>query len=57
MGFMKLPLHKLGYCWSNVAPLGEKPQWVEIVAPWNSLPRESELFGYDEKAFLRKQYK
>lgn len=57
MRFMEMPPHKPGYCWSNIARLGEKPVWVEIVAPWNGAPRDGELFGYDESEFMRKQYK
>ena len=57
MRFMELPPHKPGYCWTNVAPLGEKSDWRETVAPWNNQPREGELFGYDEKSFMAKQYK
>lgn len=57
MRFMELPPHKSGYCWQNVAPLGEKPEWKEVVAPWDCHPREGELFGYDEKTFMAKQYK
>lgn len=52
---LKLPPHKPGYCWTNVAPLGERPVWEERVAPW--IASEGKLFGYDEKEFMAKQYR
>lgn len=56
MRFMELPPHKPGYCWHNIAPLGEKPEWREIVAPWPA-DQEKRLFGYRESEFMAKQYK
>jgi hypothetical protein len=54
--FMKLPPHKPGYCWSNIAPLGSDPEWVEIVSPLDDT-NAGKLFGYDTDVFMRKQYK
>jgi len=45
---------KPGYIWNNIAPLGEKPDWIEAVEIPNN---DGKLFGYDEKEFLAKQYK
>lgn len=53
--FMKLPPHKPGYCWRNVAPLGEKPDWQETVAPWTL--QTDKLFGHEPAALLAKQYR
>ena len=55
-GFMKLPQHKPGYCWHNVAPLGEKPDWREVVAPWSG-DQDGKLFGYPVADFMAKQFK
>ena len=54
--FLDLPPHKSGYCWRNVAPLGEKPVWEEHVATW-AIACDGTLFGYEEKEFMAKQYK
>lgn len=51
--FMKLPAHKPGYCWQNVAPLGSEPEWREVVAPWSL--QSDKLFGHDPAALLAKQ--
>ena len=53
--FMRLPPHKPGYCWQNVAPLGENPKWVEVVAPWSL--QSDKLFGHEPAALLAKQYR
>jgi hypothetical protein len=53
--FMQLPNHKPGYCWENVAPLGKKPIWREVVAPWNL--QSEKIFGYDPDVLLSKQYR
>ena len=45
---------KPGYWLENIAPLGELPDWQERVAP---IPESGLLFGYEERAFLAKQYK
>lgn len=45
---------KPGYWWVNVSGIGEPPDWVQQVKPQ---PETNTLFGYEEKAFLRKQYK
>lgn len=52
--FMKLPPLKPGYVYENIAPLGEKPDWVAKVAP---LPDDGKLFGYDPEIFMKKQYR
>jgi hypothetical protein len=54
--FLDLPPHKPGYCWWNVAPLGEDPVWEERVAPW-TIATEGKLFCYNEAEFMAKQYK
>lgn len=57
MRFMQLPNHKPGYCWQNVAPLGESPIWQEAVAPWNGQADDSKLFGLRADIFMMKQGK
>lgn len=46
---------KPGYWLWNVADLGEEPNWVEQIQPYQQ--PVGTLFGYEESAFLRKQYK
>lgn len=53
MNFMKMPPLKSGYVWSNVAPLGEKPEWVAIP----DIQSSGKLFGYDTADFMQRQYK
>jgi len=45
---------KPGYWWVNKAPLGERPDWQQEVIPHDT---SGMLFGYEENAFLRRQYK
>jgi hypothetical protein len=41
----------------NIAPLGEMPNWVLCKYPIESVnPNHHTIFGYEEKAFLRRQY-
>ena len=43
---------------SNVAKLGEDPDWQIMDYPLESVdPNVEYLFGYEQKAFLAKQYK
>ena len=51
---MKAKVRK-GYWWVNIAQLGTPPHWEEHLAPYEE--KHTPLFGYDEKVFLRKQYK
>ena len=44
----------LGYWFENVAPLGKAPDWQIRVMP---LRDDTRLFGYDQDAFLAKQYR
>lgn len=54
----KHPQLPRGKCFSNVAPLGEKPDWQIIDTPHHvSINEPQLLFGYDTEVFLRKQYK
>lgn len=53
MRFMELPSLKPGYVWENVAPLGEKPEW--IARP--DIVQSDLLFGYREGDLLAKQYR
>lgn len=46
-----------GYWFVNKASIGQAPNWVSEKAPPDCDPNRSELFGYDEKAFLAKQYR
>ncbi len=48
-----------GKWFRNVAPLGEKPNWIVVDEPYMypEFREERTIFGYEEKAFLRKQYK
>lgn len=58
MRFMEIPSHQKGNHWENVAPLGEPPQWKEKVGIIESIDiNKRTLFGYDEKKFMKKQYK
>lgn len=43
-----------GYWFENIAPLGETPDWRERHIPYVA---PDTLFGYEPKAFLRKQYR
>ena len=52
--FLDLPIHKHGYLWENVAPLGEEPLWEERPEPASY---EDRLFGYEVQEFMAKQYK
>jgi len=54
---MRKKNHKPGYCWRNIAPLGEKPDWVEAIQPPDVDVNDRRLFGYEESEFLAKQYK
>lgn len=45
---------KPGYWWQNVAAIGQAPDWRMVVAPHST---DGKLFGYEEKAFLAKQYR
>ncbi len=53
-----LPLPPGKWFW-NVAPLGEKPNWIVVDEPYLDPEFRSEqtILGYEEKAFLSKQYK
>jgi|GEM_PF-3701954 len=44
---------KPGYWWANVAPLGEKPDWVMEVVPHES----KGIFGYEVAYIMAKQQK
>lgn len=45
-----------GYWWSQEAPLGSgESVWREVVQP--PTPRTDTIFGYDERAFMARQYK
>jgi hypothetical protein len=52
-----------GHWWVNVARLGESPNWQQQPMPSkedgdpNSPAYRTTLFGYDQAAFLSKQYK
>jgi hypothetical protein len=41
----------------NQAPLGEPPDWIEQIEPPAFDPNDTRLFGYDQQAFLKRQYK
>jgi len=47
--------------WVNIAPLGETPDWREVKSPHSqhSDPNYGvgQIFGYETREFLRKQYK
>ncbi len=43
--------------WKNIAPLGEKPDWIEAYPPETIDPNNETIFGYDKKEFMAKQYK
>lgn len=50
--------HKPGYWFENIAPLGKKPDWREVVKPFNGDENgDPKLFGYDVNEFMAKQYK
>lgn len=46
---------KPGYWWVNKASLGEAPNWKQEIKPYEVKP--GTIFGYEEKAFFRRQYK
>jgi len=46
---------KPGYWWINKSNLGESPNWEQEPEPHKEEP--GTIFGYEEKEFLRKQYK
>lgn len=50
-----------GMAWEDVAPLGDPPDWREVPSPHgpHSDPNYGlgRLFGYDQAAFLAKQYR
>lgn len=49
---------KPGYWLANTAPLGTPPDWREQpMPPGHDRPHERTLFGYDEHAFMQRQYK
>lgn len=48
-----IPL-KPGYWWWNVAQLGDKPDWIQVVEPGGV---DNKLFGYDVDTFMARQYK
>lgn len=54
MRVMELSPCKPGYWYVNTAPLGEKPTWEQHPMPHDN---SGKLFGYDEKEFMRKQYR
>jgi hypothetical protein len=45
---------KPGYWLWNTSELGDTPNWVEQVKPYQQ--PTGQLFGYEESEFLRKQY-
>ena len=45
---------KPGYWWVNKAALGKAPNWKQEPEPYREKP--GTIFGYEEKAFLRRQY-
>jgi hypothetical protein len=51
---------KPGYCWVNVAALGEAPDWQEQVSPHGAMSDPNAgirtLFGYDTQEFMARQY-
>lgn len=51
---MTLPPLKPGYWWWNIAPIGEKPEWVQKPAPIES---DDRIFGYDRAEFMARQYR
>ena len=53
--FMKGPKLSDGYVWNPESELGsEEKIWREFVKPYET---KGTLFGYEEKAFLARQYK
>lgn len=52
---------KPGMCWTNVAPIDAAPDWREVPNPHgpHSDPNygHDKLFGYNQTAFLAKQYR
>lgn len=55
---MKLPPLKPGYWWENVAPLGSDPKWVQKpMPPVEDLNLPFKLFGYQQSAFMARQYR
>jgi hypothetical protein len=54
--FMQGPTLTPGYWWSQEAPLGSwESVWREVVKP--PTPRADTIFGYEERAFMARQYK
>ena len=45
---------KPGYWWQNIAAIDQAPNWQMVVVPHST---DGKLFGYEEKAFLAKQYR
>lgn len=43
--------------WKNIAALGDQPNWIEAYPPESIDPNRLTIFGYEEKAFMAKQYK
>jgi hypothetical protein len=55
---MNMPPLPKGMWWWNVAPIGSKPVWEQRPMPKDVSPDQIDtIFGYDTKAFLRRQYK
>ena len=53
--FMQGPKLSDGYVWHCESELGSgESVWREVVAPYET---KGTLFGYEEKAFLARQYK
>ena len=49
---------KPGYWFVNVAKVDEPPNWVEQIMPETvDVNAPNNIFGYEEKAFLQRQYK
>lgn len=52
---------KPGMMWSNEAKLGEKPNWIQVPSRFgpHSDPNygHGEIFGYDARDLMQKQYK
>lgn len=53
--FMQGPELSEGYCWTDPTELGSDERiWREVVKPYET---DGTLFGYDQDAFLARQYK
>lgn len=48
---------KSGYWFVNIAPLGELPQWEMQKAPYSPSMDQKTIFGYEQKAFMARQYR